>query len=958
MFLLSARVDSIAASAVSENTDLKLAIDTVVARIAEELTYDVPGMPFQEYRDYPYHRLLPGLDATLGTADDVVTFNPGPDGLWNTPDDDINADPWLADLEPRNVDYLETPLDTTDDLWGFAHISDLYGRLAFLFQANQFDSEGERISFRNMRARIVSPAEITREGNKADADGDGVADSRWIQLPDITSSKAKPIYAAVRIIDNAAMLNTNTGYLFDPCGLTDPNAAAISRIDGSSQMQVNLVALRARPPVTYPTSAQARDWLRARANYPYSAPFVSPGDLAGYEQNVVWQYAQPTLPYTPFDIGDELELRNRFLLNHEDIDTKVEPYGLFRAAATVPVDEVPYTRIDDGEWYRGAHAHYYPAIDLLDPNYCYRHIATTHSIDRIVTPTGQKMLNVNRLTADPDPNNPNGILATFAAVRDGINLNPAFYDVNGIAAQITVNLIDHVDPDANVTTITLPGAVPITYYGFEQPCAYISELARYFRQPLPTEPNRVFTTYAIELYKPYFEDPRPLDGEWSLYIDNLRIGNINWSGSDRFHVMVAEDVNTPITIDFNDVSPPKDLNLPATPNLAQTNLNFAFAGSSLIEIRRELTVDVNVPVSLTVDAVVVPDADINEPNWLDPNLTTQFIELSFERDITLHRCIRDVWAPALTVPTLGGFNAFALGPAAYKMQAHPANGPISFHQRPLTNTGQIGSLFRLNAYAIGPDHREFDVFVPVFLPGARLNLADPNYQQILNYLTVFDPTTDGIDNDADGVGTGFEVDNDELKIKGRININTAPWFVIAQLPWVSQRIDEPVNYFLAQAIVAYRDKLLLKDPGGSPIADYSDRTAATGSLLPLREEPGLESIAELTNVTNTTGYPLYDMRWYALDPNDLLIYPDLTGADTAPSDFEERDVIFSRISNLVSVRSDVFTAYILVRIGRDGPQKRVVAILDRSEVSPDTSQPSGYRGKIKILAVHPVPQPR
>ena len=49
-------------------------------------------------------------------------------------------------------------------------------------------------------------------------------------------------------------------------------------------------------------------------------------------------------------------------------------------------------------------------------------------------------------------------------------------------------------------------------------------------------------------------------------------------------------------------------------------------------------------------------------------------------------------------------------------------------------------------------------------------------------------------------------------------------------------------------------------------------------------------------------------------------------------DFEERDVIFSRASNLATVRSDLFTAYILVRIGTDGPQKRVLAILDRSEV--------------------------
>jgi hypothetical protein len=78
---------------------------------------------------------------------------------------------------------------------------------------------------------------------------------------------------------------------------------------------------------------------------------------------------------------------------------------------------------------------------------------------------------------------------------------------------------------------------------------------------------------------------------------------------------------------------------------------------------------------------------------------------------------------------------------------------------------------------------------------------------------------------------------------------------------------------------------------------------------------------------------------------------DLTPGDGAISDFEERDVIFSRISNIVTVRSDVFSAYILVRIGADGPQKRVLAILDRSQVT-------SPGGKVRILALHTVPDPR
>ncbi len=95
----------------------------------------------------------------------------------------------------------------------------------------------------------------------------------------------------------------------------------------------------------------------------------------------------------------------------------------------------------------------------------------------------------------------------------------------------------------------------------------------------------------------------------------------------------------------------------------------------------------------------------------------------------------------------------------------------------------------------------------------------------------------------------------------------------------------------------------------------------------------------------------YSMRYYKLKTGDLGGYPDLSGGDGAADDFEERDIIFARISNLVTVRSDIFTAYILVRIGVDGPQKRMIAILDRSDV-----YSSG--DKVKIVALHPVPDPR
>src|SRR5690606_17856693 len=39
-------------------------------------------------------------------------------------------------------------------------------------------------------------------GGLADADGDGVADSRWVEIPNMRSSTGEQVYTAVRVIDN------------------------------------------------------------------------------------------------------------------------------------------------------------------------------------------------------------------------------------------------------------------------------------------------------------------------------------------------------------------------------------------------------------------------------------------------------------------------------------------------------------------------------------------------------------------------------------------------------------------------------------------------------------------------------------------------------------------------------------------------------------------------------------
>jgi len=531
-------------------------------------------------------------------------------------------------------------------------------------------------------------------------------------------------------------------------------------------------------------------------------------------------------------------------------------------------------------------------------------------MDRIIDPNGKKMVNINRIN---DINDVNSLL--YPALLKG--LAPYLVDADKIAAQIAVNLKDYRDGDSEVTSF-VPDVNGPTYYGFERPCVYISELAHRFVEvpnPIPGDPNIIYRSYAIELYK-YPGDKEPNGNNWRLVIGEAPGGpigapvfgereyDINWLGTD-FHVILFEDPLALLVVDGDAQEPDFE------------RFTEIFEPGDFIELRRCVRADDGSDIWIAVDSVIVPFG------WLEKDGEPH----SYQRDITLHKCIRRLWASVAEVntPTLGGDNNyFSSDPNV--IQAHPANEDF-------TNVGEIGMIFHKGAYyyergerfgriGYGTNKTEDEV---------RVDLAKPYYQNLFQYVTVLDPAVYPWNSPY------------ETRIKGRININTAPWFVIAQLPWVSQREGSYNNTALAEAIVAYRDKT--EAPGGDP--NYGDRQGAAG----------FENIGQLCNVIDGSNRNFgidYYSRDYEVDgttPIDQGGFPDLTTPDGAANDFEERDLIFARISNLVTVRSDVFTAYILVRIGTDGPQKRVIAILDRSDVYSPTD-------RVKIVAVHPVPDPR
>jgi hypothetical protein len=185
-------------------------------------------------------------------------------------------------------------------------------------------------------------------------------------------------------------------------------------------------------------------------------------------------------------------------------------------------------------------------------------------------------------------------------------------------------------------------------------------------------------------------------------------------------------------------------------------------------------------------------------------------------------------------------------------------------------------------------------------------------------------------------------------IEGLININTAPWVVLKQIPWVPviggkvdnftftpgndtvaampDGIDD--NAQLAQKIVEFRD--------GSPAGGQAPQGPFT-SLFDLYRCNAFRNFnQELINLEGTE----------ATDQSGD-ISPIGPALDSVRFDSEEQMLALTRVSNLITTRSDSFTVYIVVQGWRIDPQRpevsklevqrRAAFIIDRSNLEPSKS---------------------
>jgi len=470
--------------------------------------------------------------------------------------------------------------------------------------------------------------------------------------------------------------------------------------------------------------------------------------------------------------------------------------------------------------------------------------------------------------------------------HQGLLAGIKFADRERIAAQLAVNIIDFRDGDVDVTTFPVG---PRTYYGFEaQP--FISEIAFKISESNPdTSTNNYFT---IELYNPFNVDIPLGDFRLELRRGDVAVSTINLAGhamaaNSRFVITNSSAASREFGVTglMSVGGGKEDSNmLLAKYVLVSTDpLTYTLSERYDIYLLRDVVVRTGLPVRARPPSTgLYLDQQNTEDSWFAWDSAKGKSQFYCRPDSNWNVIYQSLEPSGNTMGTANGVTAT-------KKNYNLENSVIRF-----VTVGDIARVL-----TVGPS-TNIDDMIGVRIASEppeesiRLDLRNPAFANIFQYLTAIDPTI-------------FGWSTNETRIKGRINVNTAPWFVMAQLPWMRPA--------LAQAIVAYRD-------------------ASAG---------GFTGISELVQVAG--------MDFYAVDPADLTTFPDLTPGDGAGQDFEERDVIFSRISNLITVRSDVFTAYMLVRIGVDGPQKRVIAILDRSNVYSSD-------GKVRVVALHPVPDPR
>jgi len=522
----------------------------------------------------------------------------------------------------------------------------------------------------------------------------------------------------------------------------------------------------------------------------------------------------------------------------------------------------------------------------MDPDYDYRHISTVASVDRIIDPLGRRMVNVHDVAVPVE--------RLYEALFEGID--PCHPDRQSFAAQLAVNIRDFVDTDSDSTVLTVADA---NYHGFE-PQPFLRQIG--FRISPTAAADQTQNEFMVELHNP-FDVPVSTRG----LVLRMRVALSGGAWEDRIVVDLDSPPQGPDEEEMPETIPARD-SLVLRSRRAVLGQDLGSKRVSRAGVVLALYQGTQAPFQLSQShhvalcrragsALLFLDLQRTQPAWFGWDKVGTGLPQFYARAEGRW----NILAPRMTL--VAGTSPSPLTRYNLPQQQRIRSGPGLASAGFLT----LGDLGRVLSIGPHPDPNSATCLIRAMgqaSPPADaeicLDLADPSVAGVFQRLTVLSPEQ-------------FGADQAETRVKGRININTAPWFVIARLPWMTDEV--------AQAIVARRD--------------------SSGLGRPYRSVADLMQVPEVADLYGADGRNNYDSN----SPG-----PDLT-SDTETDDLEERDLLWSRIGNLVTVRSDVFSAYIVVRIGEDGPQRRVLAVLDRSRVRVP-------QDRVRVLVLQTVPDPR
>ena len=183
---------------------------------------------------------------------------------------------------------------------------------------------------------------------------------------------------------------------------------------------------------------------------------------------------------------------------------------------------------------------------------------------------------------------------------------------------------------------------------------------------------------------------------------------------------------------------------------------------------------------------------------------------------------------------------------------------------------------------------------------------------------------------------------------GKINVNTAPQKVLAQLP-LGGTLPFPTAYTgnaavvatstdAVNCIIAYRDKssATVTTAKGSKVINFSTRSTVAGmNIAGLRNTNALGSSTSNTVGFLSEGEVAIPLAMYC---HTMLTDAFSNGGDTLmtlathPDYIYARDYLYRSISNMITVRSDVYAINIRVQLGKGNnvPTWYYVAVVDRS----------------------------